>query len=69
MMVGNPSSRALHSICGSLLIASSLKVDGRLSTLLKCSAHLTEMASLSVRSMFPSALIISSGVDPELFWP
>ena len=62
--VGNSSSRTLHSICGSLLIALSLTGDGRLSTLLKCSAHLFKIASLSVRSVLPSAL--SSGVAPEL---
>ena len=52
------------SICGSLLIASSLTDDGRLSTLLKCSAHLSKIASLSVRSVLPSAL--SSGVAQEI---
>ena len=65
--VGNSSSRTLHSICGSLLIALSLTDDGQLSTLLKCSAHLFKIASLSVRSVLPSAL--SSGVAPELFGP
>ena len=44
-----------------------LRDDGRLSTLLKCSAHLFKIASLSVRSVLPSAL--SSGVAPELFVP
>ena len=53
--VGNSSSETLHSICGSLLIALSLTGDGRLSTLLKCSAHLFKIASLSVRSVLPSA--------------
>ena len=52
---------------GSLLITLSLTDDGRLSTLLKCSAHLFKIASLSVRSVFPSAL--SSGVAPDLFGP
>ena len=47
MMVGNSSNRTLHSICGSLSIASSLMLDGRMSTLLKCSAHLPKMDSLS----------------------
>ena len=54
-------------LCVSLLIALSLTDDGRLSTLLKCSAHLSEIASLSVRSVLQSAL--SSGVTPELFGP
>ena len=67
MKVGNSSSRTLHSICGSLLIALSLTDDGRLSTLLKCSAHLFKIASLSVRSVLPSAL--RSGVAPEIFGP
>ena len=58
------SSRTLHSICGSLLIALSLTDDGRLSTL---SAHIFKIASLSVRSVLPSAL--SSGVAPERFGP
>ena len=34
---------------------------------MKCSAHLFKIASLSVRSVLPSAL--SSGVAPELFGP
>ena len=42
--VWNSSSRTLHSICGSLLIALSLVVDRLLSTLLKCSAYLTAHA-------------------------
>ena len=50
-----------------LLIALSLADDGRLSTLLKCSAHLFKIASSSVRSVLRSAL--SSGVAPELFGP
>ena len=54
--VGNSSSRTLPSICGSLLIAFSLTDDGRLSTLLKYSAHLFKIASLSVKSVLPSAL-------------
>ena len=57
------SSRALHPIFDSLLITLSLIVNGRLSTLLYCSAHL--IASLSVRSVLPS--VLSSGVVPELF--
>ena len=65
--VGKSPSRTLHSIGGSLLIALSLTVDGRLRTLLKCSAHLSKITSLSVRSVLPSAL--SSGVAPELFGP
>ena len=48
MMVGNSSNKTLHSFCGSLPTASSLMLDGRLSTLLKYSAHLSKMASLSV---------------------
>ena len=63
MTVGNTSSRRLHSICGSLLIALSLADDEQLSTLLNCSAHLSKIASLSVRSVLPSAL--SSGVTQE----
>ena len=33
MTVGNSSNRTLHSICGSLSIASSLMLDDRFSTL------------------------------------
>ena len=54
--VGNSSNRTLHSICRSLSIASSLMLDGRFSTLLKYSANLSNIASLSVRSILPSAL-------------
>ena len=54
--VGTSSSRTLHSICGSLLIVLSLTDVGRLNTPLKCSAHLSKIASLSVRSVLPSAL-------------
>ena len=64
--VGKSSSRILHSICGSLSIALSLTVDGRLSTLLKC-VHLYKIEYLSMRSVLPSAL--SSGMVPELFGP
>ena len=53
-----------HSNCGILLIALPLTDDGRLRTLLKCSAHLSNIASLSVRSVLLSAL--SSGVAQEL---
>ena len=67
MTVGNSSNRTLHSICGSLSIASSLMLDGRFSTLLKCSAHLFKLASLSVRRVFISAL--RNVVAPELFGP
>ena len=65
MTVGNSSSRTLHSTCGNLLLALSFIVDGRLSKLLKCSARLSKIASLSVRSVLPSAL--RNGVVPELF--
>ena len=64
MTVGHSPRRTLLSNCGSLLIALSLTDDGRLRTLLKCSAHLSNIASLSVRSVLPSAL--SSGVALEL---
>ena len=67
MTVGNSSNGTLHSICGSLLIASSLMLDGRFSTLLNCSAHLFKITSLSVRRVLPSAL--SNVVAPELFGP
>ena len=60
LTVGNSPSRTLHSICGSLLIACSLTDDGRLSTLSKCSVHLSKVASLSVYAL-------SSGVAPEHF--
>ena len=40
--------------------------DGRLSTLLKCSAHLFKIASLSVRIVLPYAL--SKGVWHQNFW-
>ena len=59
MKVANSSSRTLHSICDSLLIALSLTDDGRLSTLLKCSAHLFKIASLSVRSVLPVTVLSS----------
>ena len=65
MTVGNSSNRTLHSICGSLLIALSLTDGERLSILLKCSADLSKIASLSVKGVLPSAL--SSGVAPEPF--
>ena len=55
----------LHSICGTLLIALPLTVDGQLSMLLECSVHLSKIASLSVRSVLPS--VLSSGVTPQLF--
>ena len=58
MTVDNSSNRPLHCICGSLLIALLLIFDGGFSTLLKCSAQLSKMASLSVRSVLPSALRI-----------
>ena len=63
VMVGKSSRRTLHSVCGSLLIALSLAVDGRLSTLLKCSV----ITSLSVKSVLSSAL--STRMAPELFGP
>ena len=66
-MVGNSLSRILHSICGSRLIALSLTDDGRLNTLLKCSFHLSRIASLSFRSVLLSAL--SSWMTPELLGP
>ena len=56
-----------HSACGNLLIAFSLIVDGLLSTLLKCSAHLSKTTTLSVRSLLPSAL--RRGLVLELFGP
>ena len=46
LTVGNSSNRTLHYICGSLAFASSLMLDSRFSTLLKCSAHLFKIASL-----------------------
>ena len=42
-------------------IPSSLILDGRLSTLLKCSVHLYKIASLSVRSVLPSAISNAHG--------
>ena len=65
MTVGNSSSKTWHSICGSRWIALLLTADGLLSTLLECSAHLSKIASLSVRSVLPS--VLSSGVAPELW--
>ena len=65
--VENSSSRTLHSICDSLLIALSLTDDGRLRTLLNCSVHLSKIASLSVRSVL--TCVLSSGIAPELFGP
>ena len=44
---GNVSNRTLHSVCGSFLVELSLIADGRSSTLLKCSDHLSKIASLS----------------------
>ena len=43
--VGSSSSRTLQSNCGSLLITFSLLVDGQLSTFMKCSVHLSKIAS------------------------
>ena len=65
MTVGKPSSRTLHSICGSQLISLSLIDDMQMGTLLKCSALLSKIASLSVRSVLQS--VLSSGVAPEVF--
>ena len=62
--VGGSSSSGLHSTCGSLLIASILIDDGRLRTPSKCSAHRCKIASLSVRRLVLSALIV---VVPELW--
>ena len=53
-------------LCGILLIAISLIVDGQLDTLLKCSANFFKITSLYVRSVL---LVLSSGVAPELFGP
>ena len=39
-----------------MLIASSLTVDWQLSTILKCSAEISKIASLSVKSVLPSTL-------------
>ena len=66
MTVGNSSSRTLHSICSSLSIALELVDDGQLDTMLKCSARLSRIASISVRSVLQSTLSI--GVAPKLFW-
>ena len=44
-------------------MASLLMDEGRFRTLLKCSAHRTRIFSLSVNSVFPSAL--KRGDDPE----
>ena len=52
---------AIVGICGGMLIAWSLIVIGRLSMLLKCSAHLSKQASLSVRSVLLSTLISRGG--------
>ena len=59
----------LQSTCGRLLIALSLIIGWRLSTLLKCSvhAHLSKIAALSSRSVLPYAL--SSGMAPDLLRP
>ena len=46
----NSSNRTLHSICGSMSIASSLMLDGRFSKLLKCSAYLSKVASICEKS-------------------
>ena len=60
------SSRAMHSISGSLLIVLSLIAAGRLSTLLQCSVHLSNLIQiLFVRSVLPYAL--SGRVVPELW--
>ena len=60
-MVWNLPDRTFF-ICG-----ISLTVDRRFSTLLKCFAHLSNIASLSMRSVLPPALSI--WVLPELFGP
>ena len=56
MTVWYSSSRTLHSILSRLLKTSSLTDNGQLSTLLKYSAQLAKIASLSVRSELLSAL-------------
>ena len=55
--LGTHQASGLHSICGSLSIASSLIDDGRLRTLSKCSANLFKIVSLSVRRPVPSATL------------
>ena len=59
MTVGNSSNRTLHSICGSLSIASSLMLDGRFNTLLKCSAHLFSKLGLTNVAVGRFFLILS----------
>ncbi len=49
--------------CGRRAMASSLIAAGRLSTMLKCSAHLSRICFLSEIRVEPSAL--SRGEDPE----
>ena len=66
-MDGNSSSNGLHATCCSLLIASSLIDDGQLRTSSKCSAHLFNIASLSVRRLVLSAL--RSGLVPAIWGP
>ena len=65
MIIGSSSNRTFHAICGSLSIAYSLMFNVRFGTLLKCSVHLSKIASLSVRRVRPSAP--SNVVAPDLF--
>ena len=58
MTVGNSTGKTLYSICGSLLVELPEIANGRFNTLLKCFANLTNISSLSVRSVLPSALSI-----------
>ena len=55
----------MHAVCDSMLIALAFIADGRLSTLLKCFSHLSNIASLSVRGVLPAGwLQNSSGHKP-----
>ena len=53
---GGMSRSGLVATWGRRVIASSLMDDGRFSTLLKCSAHLSRIWPLSVSRAVPSAL-------------
>ena len=64
---GESARLALITTCGGQDMASSLMEEGWLSTLLKCSAHLTRILCLSVSKVEPSALSI--GDDPDDWGP
>ena len=61
--VGESARLGLITTCGRQAMASSLMEEGQMSTLLKCSAHLPRILSLSVTKVEPP--VLSIGDDPD----